>query len=99
MNHTLVRSAVQLVLCQHIKDMDDDELEAAFKEATGGSIEDGHEARFVGPRGGKEKHRYEKREAARRPPKVETQPVPHPGEPATAPDAAGRNGARLFTPA
>jgi len=48
MKHALDRSAVQLVLCQSIMEMDDEDMEAAFKEITGMTIEDGHDDEEAG---------------------------------------------------
>jgi hypothetical protein len=41
MKHTLDRSAVQLVLCQKIMEMDVEELTAAFRRATGEPLKEG----------------------------------------------------------
>ena len=39
----LDRAAVQLVLCQHIMEMGDEELKGAYQEATGEALEEGHD--------------------------------------------------------
>jgi hypothetical protein len=41
MKHMLDRSAVQLVLCQHIMELDNDEVIDAFQRATGKPIQEG----------------------------------------------------------
>ena len=41
MKHTLDRSAVQLILCQHVMEMDSEELTDAFQQATGEPLRKG----------------------------------------------------------
>lgn len=41
MKHTLDRSAVQLVLCQKVMEMDVEELTDAFQQATGEPLKEG----------------------------------------------------------